>query len=153
MRCDPVAVRLAAAMDQRLTLLTLGVRDLEAARRFYVDGLGWEPTLVVEGEVVFIQLGHGLLLGLYSELAEDAGVPLARSGTPPVSLAYNVGSEEQVIAFVERARAAGATVVKEPQPAVFGGPHAYFADPDGFLWEIAYNPGLRFGPDGRASFG
>ena len=136
-----------------MTLLTLGVRDLDAAHRFYVDGLGWEPTLVVPGEVVFIQLGHGLLLGLFTGLAEDAGVPLSDSGTPPMSLAHNVGSEEEVVEFVERARAAGARVVKEPQRAVFGGLHAYFADPDGFLWEVAHNAGLTFDADGRASFG
>jgi hypothetical protein len=68
-------------------------------------------------------------------------------------MAHNVDSEQAVVDFVERARAAGARVVKEPQPAVFGGLHAYFADPDGFLWEIAYNPGLSFDADGRASFG
>ena len=138
-------------MEQRLTLLTLGVRDLDTAHRFYVDGLGWEPTLVVPGEVVFIQLGHGLLLGLYTGLAEDAGVSLG-AGTPPMSLARNLGSEQEVVDLVARAETAGATVVKPPQHAAFGGFHAYFADPDGFLWEIAHNPGLTFDADSRASF-
>jgi catechol 2,3-dioxygenase-like lactoylglutathione lyase family enzyme len=140
-------------MEQRLQLLTLGVRDLAAARRFYVEGLGWESTLEVEGEVVFIQLGHGLLLGLYADLANDAGVELTSAGTPPFSLAHNLDSEQAVSDFAARAEAAGATVVKPPQQAAFGGFHAYFTDPEGFLWEIAHNPGLSFAPDGRAQFG
>lgn len=139
-------------MEQRIQLLTLGVTDLDEARRFYVDGLGWEETLHVPGEVVFIQLGHGLLLGLYTGLAGDAGVELG-GGTPRMSMARNVGSEGEVRDLVARAEAAGATVVKPPQRAAFGGYHAYFTDPAGFLWEVARNPGLTFDASGRASFG
>jgi catechol 2,3-dioxygenase-like lactoylglutathione lyase family enzyme len=111
------------------------------------------PTFEVEGEVVFYQVGHGLVLGLFGldDLGTDAGVP-ATPGTS-FSLASNVDSEAAVDAAVERARAAGATVLKEPQRASFGGYHAYIADPDGHRWEIAHNPGLTVAADGTVTFG
>ena len=140
-------------MDQHLSLVTLGVNDLEVSRRFYSDGLGWTPTLEVEDEISFYQVGHGLLLGLYplDLLSADAGAA-ATPGTP-FSLASNLDSEAAVDAAVERARQAGAQVIKEPQRADFGGYHAYVADPDGHRWEIAYNPGLTVAADGTVVFG
>ena len=139
-------------MEQQLLLVTLGVTDLAVSRRFYSDGLGWVPTLDVEDEVVFYQVGHGLLLGLFplDELARDAGHP-ATMGTP-FSLAQNFPSTDDVDRVFARARAAGATVLKEPQHAAFGGYHAYVADPDGHRWEIAWNPGLVVRDDGRVEF-
>ena len=139
-------------MDQHLSLVTLGVADLAVSRRFYTDGLGWRPTLEVDDEITFYQVGHGLLIGLFplDELGVDAGEP-ATPGTP-FSLACNVDSEAAVDAGVERFRAAGGRVIKPPQQAAFGGYHAYVADPDGHRWEIAYNPGLVVSDDGTVVF-
>jgi len=145
-------------MDQQLCLVTLGVRDLETARRFYVAWLERDPTLDLN-EVVFIQVGHGLLLGLFpaGELASDSGAELERPDgrtSAPMSLAQTASSASEVDRILARAVNAGARVVKPAQDApAFNGYHCYFADPDGFLWEIAYNPGLTFAPDGWASFG
>lgn len=141
-------------MEPRLTLVTLGVTDLAAARSFYVDGLGWRPVLDA-GEAVFIQVGHGLLLSLYGreDLAREAGTAAGPTGPPPLSLAHNVGSEEEVHRVVGSMRAAGGTVVAEPARASWGGVTAYVADPDGFRWEIAYNPGLVVGEDGAVAMG
>jgi catechol 2,3-dioxygenase-like lactoylglutathione lyase family enzyme len=145
-------------MEQRLDLLTLGVRDLDEARRFYVEGLGWAVAFEVPGEVVFVQANHGLLVGLFGAdaLAADVGPraqPAAPGGSPPLSLAQILPTEDEVRATCERARAAGATVLKEPQPASFGGFHCYFRDPSGFWWEIGTNPGWRVDPDGRVHIG
>jgi catechol 2,3-dioxygenase-like lactoylglutathione lyase family enzyme len=136
-------------MEPRVTFITLGVADLAASRRFYVDGLGWSPLLEVPGEISFFQVGHGLVLGLWglASLGADAGAP-ATPGTS-VALASNVDSEAAVDAAVERAAAAGATVLRPPswheQIRIY---HAYIADPDGHRWEIAYNPGLVIADDG-----
>ena len=139
-------------MDQHLSLVTLGVADLDVSRRFYTEGLGWRPTLEVEDEITFYQVGHGLLIGLFplDELGVDAGEP-ATPGTP-FSLASNLDSEAAVDAAVERFRDAGGRVIKPPQRAAFGGYHAYVADPDGHRWEIAYNPGLVVSEDGTVVF-
>jgi uncharacterized protein len=143
-------------MEQRIDIVTLGVHDLTAAREFYVEGLGWEIALEVPGDIVFVQVNHGLLLAFYGadNLAADvAGGSSATTVTapPPMSLAQVVGSEDEVMAVCERARNAGATVLKEPQAADFGGFHCYFADPSGFHWEVATNPGWRVGADGRVT--
>lgn len=143
-------------MDPRVTLVTLGVTDLAASRRFYVDGLGWTPTLDVPDAVVFLQVGHGLLLALFpaTDLDADAGDSVMSDPTRSAfSLAHNVGSEAEVDAAIADARAAGATVLKEPQRAAWGGYHAYFADPSGFRWEVAHNSGLRVEADGTVVLG
>lgn len=141
-------------MEPRLTLVTLGVTDLAAARTFYVDGLGWRPVLDA-GEAVFIQVGHGLLLSLYGreDLAREAGTAAGPTEPPPLSLAHNVGSEAEVHRVVAAMRAAGGTVVAGPARASWGGVTAYVADPDGFRWEIACNPGLVVGEDGAVTMG
>lgn len=138
---------------QRVSLITLGVADLAVSRAFYVDGLGWDPTLDLD-EIVFIQVGHGLLIGLFPRdaLAADAGQPVPPVGAAPLSLACNVDSEDEVDAFLALAERAGATILKSGQHASFGGYHGYFADPDGFWWEIAYNPGLVSAADGTMVF-
>jgi uncharacterized protein len=143
-------------MDQRIDIVTLGVHDLSAARRFYVDGLGWEVALEVPGDVIFVQVNHGLLLAFFGADALAADVAVAppsdpTAAAPPMSLAQVVGTEEEVIAVCDRARDAGGTVLKEPQPADFGGFHCYFADPSGFHWEIATNPGWQVSLDGRVT--
>ncbi len=141
-------------MEPRLSLVTLGVTDLDAARRFYLDGLGWRPVLDA-GEAVFIQIGHGLLLSLYgrADLAREAGTAAGPTEPPPVTLAHNVGSEDEVHRVVAAVRAAGGAVVAGPSRASWGGVTAYVADPDGFRWEIAHNPGLAVGPDGEVRMG
>ncbi len=146
-------------MEPRVDLITLGVPDLEVARRFYVDGLGWETILVVPGEVVFVQVGHGLVLSLFGAEALEAdigggdGAPPAAAGPAavPIALAQVVAQESDVVDALERARAAGGTVLKEPQQADFGGFHGYFADPAGFRWEVATNPGWSVDEDGRVA--
>jgi hypothetical protein len=143
-------------MDQRIDIVTLGVHDLAAAREFYVEGLGWDIALEVPGDIVFVQVNHGLLLAFYpvEDLAADVvpgATPRPVTAPPPMSLAQVVADEDEVIAVCERARLAGATVLKEPQGADFGGFHCYFADPSGFHWEVATNPGWQVGADGRVS--
>lgn len=141
-------------MDQRLSLVTIGVPDLAAARDFYVTGLGWTPVLDIAGEVAFLQVAPGVLLSLYgaAELAADIGPdrsPAATVGN--VTLAHNVGSEEQVDAVLDDAARAGATILKPAQRAVWGGYHGYFADPAGTPWEVAFNPGWSVGDDGTVT--
>jgi uncharacterized protein len=142
-------------MEQRLDMITLGVPDLDAARRFYVDGLGWRPTLEVPDEVVFLQVGHSRLLALWgvAAMAADIGIPAETLGGGALTLAHNVGGEEEVDAVLERARAAGARILKPGQRAEWGGYQGYFADPAGFVWEIAHNPNLVFAADGSVRFG
>ena len=144
-------------MQPRIDLITIGVPDLDEARRFYRDGLGWEPLLDVPGEVVFLQVGHGRVLALFGaqDLVEDIG------GGPPadtprgagVTLAQIVDTVPEVAEVIASAEAAGATVLKPAQATSWGGHHGYFADPSGFVWEIAYNPGFRVDADGRVRMG
>jgi uncharacterized protein len=131
----------------RLSVLTLGVADLGRSLAFYRDGLGFDtPGIIGEefeyGAVVFIDLEGGLRLALWPSrsLARDTGVTLRADGTPAISLGHNVVSKEEVDAVVERARLAGATIVKEAADTFYGGYAAYFQDPDGYLWEIVWNP-------------
>jgi len=140
-------------MNQHLTLVTLGVADVPAARAFYVDGLGWDVVFENVGDVVFVQLGHGLLLALFgaADLAADAGLAPLVIGSGSVSLAKNVESAGEVDTVMATAVAAGGAVVKPAQPAVWGGYHGYFSDPDGVLWEVAHNPGLVADDDGRVT--
>ncbi|GAA1869890.1 VOC family protein [Myceligenerans crystallogenes] len=128
-------------MDQRLSFVTLAVRDLAASRRFYVDGLGWHPAFEADGDVVMIQVGERVVLSLWDAAAfEDEVGPIARGdGAPPFTLAHNVPTRADVDAALELAGRAGA-VVHAPQDRSWGGYTGYFADPDGFRWEVAWNP-------------
>ena len=129
-------------MDQRLSLITLVVSDVEASARFYVDGLGWHPELHVAGEVLMLMLGERLILSLWDRDAAEHEIGRVTSGgTPPITLAHNVATEAQVDAVIAEARAAGAEIVAEPQKREWGGYTGYFADPDGYRWEVAHNPG------------
>lgn len=130
-------------MDQRISFVTLAVRNLEATHRFYVDGLGWQPEMFVPGEVLMVRTGERLVLSLWDEAAFEAEVgPIARGdGVPPLTLAHNVPTREEVDAVLETARAAGAAPVSEAQDREWGGYTGYFGDPDGFRWEVAWNPG------------
>jgi uncharacterized protein len=138
-------------MDQRLSVVTLGVHDIERARRFYEEGLGWRRG-GGEGDVAFYQAG-GMIVALYEwpKLAEDAGVEEKGSGFRGVTLAFNARSKDEVSSVLEEARAAGAKVHVEPRDTFWGGHDAYFADPDGHLWEIAWNPFWSINDDGDVS--
>lgn len=129
-------------MEQRLSFVTLAVADLERTRRFYVDGLGWAPVVDVPGEVVMIQVGPHLVLSLWDErqFAAEVG-PVQRGGVPPVTLAHNVADRADVDRVLDTARRAGADPVSDAAEREWGGYTGYFADPDGFRWEIAWNPG------------
>lgn len=128
-------------MEQRLSLITLGVTDLARARRFYERGLGWEPSGASNRSVAFYQLG-GMVLALYprTALAEDAGVDPGQPGFGGIALAYNVRQREDVDAVLAEAVAAGATLLKPAADTDWGGYAGYFADPDGHPWEVAWNP-------------
>jgi catechol 2,3-dioxygenase-like lactoylglutathione lyase family enzyme len=130
-------------MDQRVSFITLAVADLERTRAFYLDGLGWHAELEVPGEVLMIRAGDKLVLSLWAEAGFEAEVgPIRRgAGIVPVTLAHNVATEAEVDAILELARAAGSPDVRAAQRRDWGGYTGYFADPDGFRWEIAVNPG------------
>lgn len=134
-------------MEQRISLVTLGVADVVRARRFY-EALGWHAGFDAGSDVVFFQAGP-LVVALWGrgELAEDSGV-LDGGGWGGVTLAHNVGSSKEVDAAVEQARAAGATIAREPGERPWGGYSGVFVDPDGHPWEIAHNPGFPLAPDG-----
>ncbi|WP_454084910.1 VOC family protein [Georgenia sp. Marseille-Q6866] len=130
-------------MEPRISVITLAVRDLAASRRFYLDGLGWTAVVDVPGEVVMVQVGEHVVLSLWNEAAFEAEVgPVARcDGVPPVTLAHNVATVEKVDAVLAAARAAGASTASAGAHREWGGYSGYFADPDGFRWEVAHNPG------------
>ncbi|RCV91272.1 VOC family protein [Billgrantia montanilacus] len=133
-------------MQPRISMITLGVRDLERSVRFYEQGLGL-PRMESPPEVAFFTL-NGSWLGLYGReaLAADAGVLPEGSGFAGVALAHNLGSEAAVDELLAQAVAAGATLVKAAEKVFWGGYSGYFADPDGYLWEVAHNPFVWIGP-------
>ena len=138
-------------MEPRVTLITLGVSDLERAVAFYRDGLGWPKSDVGGDEVAFFKTG-GVVLALFPmpSFAADAEVDVddvEHGGVARLSLAHNVAEEGQVDSVLAEAAEAGATIVKEAQE-IFFGRHGFFADPDGFLWEVAWNPSFPMGADG-----
>ncbi|MBL9035228.1 MAG: VOC family protein [Rhodospirillaceae bacterium] len=135
-------------MDQRLSLVTLGVRDLAASRAFY-GRLGWKESPPSNEHVAFFQCG-GMIFALWGRdaLAEDAQAGGPGSGFANVSLAQNVRSKDEVDRLLKEAEAAGAKILKPAGDVFWGGYTGYFADPDGFAWEIAWNPGFTILDDG-----
>ena len=138
-------------MEPRVSLLTLGVSDLERAVAFYRDGLGWPKSEVGGDEVAFFKTS-GVVIALFPRpsFAADAGVDVEdveHDGFSRVSLAHNVAEEGQVDAVLEEAARAGATIVKEAQE-IFFGRHGFFADPERYLWEVAWNPSFPMAEDG-----
>ena len=130
-------------MDQRVSFITLVVTDLEATRKFYADGLGWEPELHVPGDVLMFRVAEKVVLSLWVEegFVAEVGHAPARGGVPPITLSHNVATTQGVDTVLEQARVAGASRVGEASEREWGGYTGYFADPDGFRWEVAYNPG------------
>ena len=130
-------------MDQRLSFVSVAVRDLDATRAFYIEGLGWTASMDVPGEVLMIQVGELVVLSLWAESGFESEVgPIRRGeGLAPITLAHNVATREEVDAVLATARAAGADPVHDAVERDWGGYTGYFGDPDGYRWEIAYNPG------------
>jgi catechol 2,3-dioxygenase-like lactoylglutathione lyase family enzyme len=125
-------------MEQRISLVTLGVSDLARARSFY-EALGWSGAKQADDEVCFFQAG-GMVFGLWTALGGH--------GAPGIELAHNVRSPEDVSAVLAEAERAGGTIVRRAAPADWGGTTGAFADPDGYVWEVAHNPGWVIGDDG-----
>jgi len=137
-------------MDQHLHIITLGVRNLETSRKFYTEVLGWKPSSASNDGITFFQAGGAVLaLFPYEALAEDALVALDGSGFSGVTLAYNAHSESEVDEIIHDLKAKGVKIVKEPQKVFWGGYSSYFADPDDYHWEVAYNPYFSFDEQGN----
>ncbi len=138
-------------MEQRLTIVGLGVSDLKIANAFYEDKLGWKKLASSNDNITFFQL-NGILLSLYprEKLAEDATVSPKGEGFKGFSLAYNTRSKEEVDTLIAELENKGVTIVKKPEEVFWGGYSSYIADPDGNLWEIAYNPFLPLDENGNA---
>ncbi|MDF2456351.1 MAG: glyoxalase [Cytophagaceae bacterium] len=132
-------------MNARINLITLGVKNLEAAIDFYEKGLGWQRAKASQDSVAFFQL-NGIVLSLYSReaLAEDAQVPPEGQGFSGITLAYNTKSDQEVNDIIEEVKKLGATITKTPQKVFWGGYSAYFKDLDGHLFEVAHNPFFDF---------
>lgn len=127
-----------AVMEQRISVVTLGVSDLCRARRFY-EALGWTGAQQPDDEVCFFQAG-GMVLGLWTALGGH--------GAPGIELAHNVRAPAEVAAVLADAQRAGGTIVRPAAQAEWGGTSGAFADPDGYVWEVAHNPGWVIGADG-----
>ena len=137
-------------MKPRITLLTLAVADLERSLAFYRDGLGWPTKGIVgrefeHGAVVFFELAGGLKLALWGrdDLAHDTGLAAGTPDPPAVAIAHNVAQREEVDQVMAEAKRAGAAIVKAPHETFYGGYAGYFRDPDGHLWEVAWNPAIQ----------
>ena len=134
-------------MKPRITIITLGVDDLERSLRFYREGLGLQSAGIVGtefeyGAVAFFDLQSGLKLAIWprASIARDCGIPASASSPTELTLGHNVGSSTEVDAVMEQANNAGAVIVKPAGKTFWGGYAGYFQDPDGHLWEVAWNP-------------
>lgn len=134
-------------MEQRVSLITLGVMDVAREAAFY-RAMGWRPVACPDGVVAFDLIGQ--TLGLYPlvGLAEDLGVDVATLGHGAATLGYNVREKSEVAAVLARVEAAGGKVLKEAQDVFWGGHHGYFSDPEGHIWEVAFNPFSPLSKDG-----
>jgi len=138
-------------MEPRITLVTLGVSDLPRAVRFYRDGLGWPTTYEEGGPVAFFSTA-GTRLSLYplADLAADigAGIQPSLGGFQGITLAHNVRTKPEVAEVLAQAQQSGGQIVKPAQDVFWGGHSGYFTDPDGYYWEVAWNPGLPLDAEG-----
>ncbi len=139
-------------MRQSVSLITLGVADVNRATEFY-RALGWSPALEIEETVFFQANGVVLVLWARGKLAGDMGIDDSGNGWGGMALAHNVGSRQEVEEIVEQARRAGAVVTRAPAVTFYGGYAGGFRDPDGHAWEIAHNPGFRLLADGSVVVG
>jgi catechol 2,3-dioxygenase-like lactoylglutathione lyase family enzyme len=133
----------------RVSIICLGVRNMEASIKFYRDGLGFITDAAENNPPIVFFNTYGTKLELYplQGLAEDidaANPPVVGEGFSGITLAYNVDSKEKVEEVIDLVRKSGGKVVKEPQDVFWGGYHAYFSDPDGYYWEVAYGPGFKY---------
>jgi len=142
-------------MKPRITLITVGVNNLERSLAFYRDGLGLPTQGIVgtefeHGAVAFFDLQAGLKLAIWPrrDIAHDAGIPLTPPSATEFTIGHNVTSKEEVDAIMEQARKAGAIIVKPAQDTFWGGYAGYFQDPDGHLWEVAWNPQMKIKDEG-----
>lgn len=135
-------------MRQKLNIITLGVKDLEKSLEFYEKGLNWEKSISSTDNLVLFPLG-GIFLGLYPRklLAEDATVADDPAGFSGITFAYNAKSEGEVDEIIAEVKNLGAEIVKPPQKVFWGGYSGYFKDPDGHLFEVAFNPLWKFDED------
>lgn len=134
-------------MDQRISLITLGARDMQALATFY-DALGWQRTPSPDGVIAYDLIGQTLGLYPLDKLAEDIGVPLSDLGHGASTFAHNLPAKEDVAPLLALAEASGAKILKPAQDVFWGGHHGYFADPEGHIWEIAHNPFSPLRDDG-----
>ena len=139
-------------MQQQVSVITLGVRDLQASKRFYADGFGWTPVFD-NGDIVFYQM-NGFVLGTWfrHKLEDDMQRPSV-PGSGAIALAHNVDSADEVTRLIERLVQSGGQVLRAPDAPPHGGFRGYVADPDGHAWEIAWNPAWRVDETGRVAFG
>ena len=137
-------------MNQHLHIVTLGVRDLEASRKFYVETLGWQLSAASNEGIAFFQTS-GVVLALFprQELAKDAMTDPEGSGFAGFTLAHNARSETEVDEIIADLKSKGVKILKEPHKVFWGGYSSYFADPDDYRWEVAYNPFFAFDEDGN----
>jgi catechol 2,3-dioxygenase-like lactoylglutathione lyase family enzyme len=134
-------------MDQRVSLITLGVTDVTQAAAFY-ESLGWHRADAPDGVVAFDLIGQTLGLYPLEKLAEDIGVPISDLGQGAMTLSYNCREKLDVAEVLKDAERAGAKILKAAADVFWGGHHGYFRAPDGCIWEVAYNPFSPLGPDG-----
>ena len=136
-------------MKQHLHIITLGVRDFEKSKKFYAETLGWKPS-GAQDDIVFFQTG-GVVLAIYprEKLAEDALITPEGSGFSGITLAHNAGSESEVDGIIKDLKSKGVKIIKEPQKVFWGGYSSYFADPDDYRWEVAFNPFSSFDESGN----
>ncbi|WP_037310147.1 VOC family protein [Ruegeria halocynthiae] len=134
-------------MEQRVSLITLGVDDLEAAATFY-EAMGWQRVNSPDGVIAFDLIGQTLGLYPLAALAGEIGMDIATLGRGAMTLSHNCRSKDDVADILHRAKAAGATILKPASDVFWGGHHGYFQAPDGTIWEIAFNPFSPLGPDG-----
>jgi predicted lactoylglutathione lyase len=139
-------------MQPRVDFISLGVRSVGVSRSFYVDGLGWSVNREVPGEVLFIQANHGLILSLWDAgQMQDEAATDPPAGIPSITLSHNLGSAAEVDRVMAEAESAGATIVAAPQTRSWGGYTGYFSDPDGYRWEVAFNPGWSVDAAGKVT--
>lgn len=140
-------------MRQKLTLVTLGVDDIRKSVDFYEKGLGWKRSAASMDDMILFPLG-GIVLGLYPRvlLAQDAGVNIGENDFSGITLSYNAKDEKEVDLIFKQLEQLRATILKSPQKAFWGGYHGYFKDPDGHLFEVAYNPFWKLDENDNLNF-